>query len=94
VQEALTNARKHAHATQIQVSLFQDNGALRLKIEDNGQGFSRREASRRNNGNFGLSTMQERANEIGAQLKIRSEVGVGTQVILKLDIAEDKNRAT
>ena len=92
VQEALTNARKHAQASQIRVEITQNNGFVRLEISDNGQGFTHRETLLSSNRSFGLRTMQERADEIGAQLQIRSEVGQGTRVSLALSIGEDQSR--
>ncbi len=94
VQEALTNARKHAQATQIRVALSQERGTLYLEVYDNGQGFTQREISRGKNGNFGLSTMQERADEIGALLKMHSEIGTGTHVKLILNIDGERSRPT
>lgn len=85
-QESLTNARKHAQASKIQMTLSHQDSTLKLKISDNGQGFSPREASQRRNGNFGLSSMKERAQEIGAELKIYSEIGKGTQITVFLDL--------
>ena len=89
VQEALTNARKHARATQIWVEVTQNNCLVHLEISDNGQGFTPRDALLVNNESFGLRTMQERADEIGAELSVRSEVGSGTIVNLNLAIDDE-----
>jgi signal transduction histidine kinase len=83
VQEALTNVRKHAKATQAWVDLYRENGVLNLSIRDNGLGFDADHIHRGNNQHYGLITMQERAEHIGASLVITSKAGIGTEVILQ-----------
>lgn len=77
-QEALTNALKHAHATEFQARLCFDSGAVRLELRDNGDGFV---ADAVNGGGFGLIGMKERAEQIGATLTILSETGAGTEIV-------------
>lgn len=77
VQEALTNVRKHADATVVRVNVESD-GHLRLTIADNGRGFRPgTEAS-----GFGLESMRQRAEIIGAELDVESEPQGGTRVQL------------
>ena len=45
IQEALTNVRRHARATRAEVRVMKEDGALRIEIEDDGQGFSSPEAA-------------------------------------------------
>ena len=77
-QEALTNALKHAHATEFQARLCFDPGAVRLELRDNGEGFA---VDAVNGGGFGLIGMKERAEQIGATLTILSETGAGTEIV-------------
>jgi len=91
VQEALTNARKHANATHIEVTLDQEDRILKLEVMDDGEGFVPKKIFEKINGNFGLITMQERASEIGANLEIHSEPGKGTCVSIQFDL-ESKRR--
>ena len=91
VQEALTNARKHANASQIAVSLDKEKSTIKLEIMDNGQGFDPKEIFEKKNGSFGLTTMRERAEEIGANLEIRSEPGKGTCVSVKFDLEGERS---
>ena len=77
-QEALTNALKHAHATEFQARLCFDSGAVRLELRDNGDGFV---VDSVNGGGFGLIGMKERAEQIGATLTILSETGAGTEIV-------------
>ena len=79
-QEALTNAIKYANASKIMVELvYQDTQCL-LHVKDDGQGFGLGSIS--SPGGFGLLGMSERAERIGAQLKIQSQPGQGTEIIV------------
>ena len=91
VQESLTNARKHALASQITISLDQEKSIIKLAIIDNGRGFDFAKEIEHKNGNFGLATMQERADEIGARLEIRSEPGKGTCVSVEFDLEGERS---
>jgi signal transduction histidine kinase len=77
-QEALTNALKHAHATEFQARLCFDSGAVRLELRDNGDGFV---VDAVNGGGFGLIGMKERAEQIGATLAVTSKPSGGTKII-------------
>jgi signal transduction histidine kinase len=77
-QEALTNALKHAHATEFQAQLCFDSGAVRLELRDNGDGFV---VDTVNGGGFGLIGMKERAEQIGAKLAVTSKPNEGTKII-------------
>ncbi|HZZ16002.1 MAG TPA: GAF domain-containing protein, partial [Candidatus Sulfotelmatobacter sp.] len=77
-QEALTNALKHAHATEFLARLCFDSGAVRLELRDNGDGFV---VDAVNGEGFGLIGMKERAEQIGATLTILSETGAGTEIV-------------
>jgi len=80
-QEALTNAAKHAQASQVTVTLEPVNGGARLTIADDGVGFD--PATRRQAG-WGLMTMRERAEAVGAHLRVESAPGKGTQVVVEV----------
>lgn len=81
VQEALRNIEKHAHASQVVVSLRQDGERLRVSIEDNGVGFSQEGASRELQG-IGLLGMEERVRMISGTFSIVSQIGEGTKLEL------------
>jgi signal transduction histidine kinase len=78
-QEALTNAARHAHARRIRIhaSAPRDLG-FRLSVADDGRGI----AWDRRNGGFGMTSMQERAERIGASLTIVTAPRSGTEVVL------------
>jgi signal transduction histidine kinase len=77
-QEALNNALKHARAQAVRVLLdFRESGTL-LEVSDDGGGFDQEEAGR--GGGLGLRGMRERAQAIGATLRVESSAGKGTKV--------------
>lgn len=78
VQEALTNIRKHARAKSAVVRISSQNGNTLLAIEDDGCGFD--VAAQQKGGHFGLHTMRERAEGIGASFTVNSVMGEGTTV--------------
>jgi len=88
VQEALSNVRKHAEATRTQVSLCNGGPMLELIVRDNGRGFNPDHARSAGRPHFGLGTMRERAEAIGAEFHLTSSVGSGTEVRVKLKVKE------
>ena len=76
-QEALNNTAKHADATRLSISVSDDTGGVKVRIDDDGCGFDP-DAVR--DGSMGLNIMQERATAIGALLSIKSAAGAGTSV--------------
>ncbi len=79
-QEALNNARKHAKAKHVKVSLHNGNG-IHLLIEDDGVGFDLRKPGHDVEGHgLGITTMQERASLINGDCTIQSWKGRGTQI--------------
>jgi signal transduction histidine kinase len=85
LQEALSNIRRHASADAVDVDLAMTSGILSLTIKDNGQGFDKNMVPSLEPAHFGLSTMQERAEEIGGHLELTSRPGEGTEVMVTLD---------
>jgi signal transduction histidine kinase len=85
VQEALTNVRKHASADAAWIALELDDSTITLTVGDDGLGFD----SNNDHGDkpiqFGLRSMQERAETIGAQFSVDSEPGAGTRVEVVLE---------
>lgn len=80
VREAITNAARHGAATRVRVDL-EENGARFLRITDNGCGFDPGEVGA---GGFGLVSMRERAEAIGAEFRVQSEPGHGAIVEVRL----------
>jgi PAS domain S-box-containing protein len=80
-QEALNNVAKHAHANQARVNVSCKPDAVSLVISDNGQGF---DIARVHPESLGLGIMRERARGIGAELQINSQIGAGSEIIVKV----------
>src|SRR5579883_3132094 len=85
VKEAVSNVVRHAGACRLTVSASVMGSVLRIVVEDNGVGFPV-PAGQSQLGHFGLLGMQERADEIGADLSIDSSPGRGTRVSLELPL--------
>jgi predicted ATPase/signal transduction histidine kinase len=86
-QEALNNSLKHSGATSVTVSLSKDNGFVVLEVTDDGHGFElHSDAYQR--GGIGLSSMRERAERLGGSLEVRSTIGKGTTVSVRILIQE------
>ena len=88
VQEALTNTRKHAHASQVEVHLdcLPPDG-LKLSVQDDGVGMRNSRGGRGNkDSHFGLVMMRERAAMINADLRIESHLNQGTRVELSVKL--------
>ncbi len=79
VQEALTNAARHAGVTKIRVNAYADAESLNLQIADDGKGFDV-QASLAAGQSSGLAGMRERAQLLGGLLMIDSVVGKGTVI--------------
>lgn len=81
VQESLNNVARHAHASNVFVSMHSNDSELSLEISDDGIGFDPqhiRNASAE--GGHGLSGLRERANKTGGTFSLRSRRGCGTVV--------------
>jgi signal transduction histidine kinase len=77
-QEALTNARKHAHADEIRVRLEQRDGGVWMEISDDGVGYIPEGAVVAEPGHLGIAAMRERAEMAGGWCALRSLPGAGT----------------
>jgi two-component system sensor histidine kinase DegS len=87
VQEALQNAHKYARGAQVIIRLARQDGILRLSIRDDGPGFDPHEVARRaGRSNWGLMSMRERAELIGARFSVASSPGHGTEVTVSLPV--------
>ena len=84
-QEALTNVAKHAGATQVNITLSEEAGEVRLTIADNGVGFDLVASGRSGQQpRWGLITMRERAETVGGSLHVDSAPGKGTTIVVEV----------
>jgi len=86
VQEALTNAARHAHATRIGVILEAEGGTLSIEVIDDGVGFEGGPTAieQQRGTSLGLAGMSDRVAEVGGQLEMDSTPGVGTRLRARL----------
>jgi signal transduction histidine kinase len=89
-QEAVANAVKHAHAQNIFIQLEYLTDKVRLRVTDDGRGFSIDEASLAGNGHFGLVDIQERAQSMGSTLRVQSSPGTGTQIEVEVPLKSEQ----
>jgi signal transduction histidine kinase len=78
--EALANALRHSHASAVETVLEYGRDHFRLLVRDDGQGIDSEVLNAGREGHFGLSGIRERAAKIGAQVKIRTAAGAGTEI--------------
>ena len=83
-REALVNAFRHSRASNIAVELHYGVGQMRIMVRDNGCGIDHQILRTARNGYRGLSGMRERAEKIGARLKVFSRAAKGTEVELSV----------
>lgn len=84
VQEAVTNALKHAQANELTVNVIRGPSAISISVEDDGTGFST--SGDLAAGGVGLLTMRERAESLKGTLWVESSVGSGTCVSVELPL--------
>jgi signal transduction histidine kinase/ligand-binding sensor domain-containing protein len=77
-REAISNAVRHASATEVHVHLSYDRDEVTLRVRDNGRGFESVSPQLANH--WGLATMRERAEQLGGRLRLASAPGRGTEV--------------
>ncbi len=90
LQEALHNARRHAAATEVTLSLsLAKDDCLIMTVKDNGRGFDPQKQNRqRYRPGLGLLTMRERAEDLGGEFSVDSGPGKGCRVIVKVPLKE------
>jgi signal transduction histidine kinase len=86
-QEAMTNVRKYAQARNVQLTLKRENSHVDLAIDDDGIGFNT-ENARDGQGN-GLRNMRERAQTLGASIRVWSQPNKGTHIQISVPIAPE-----
>lgn len=86
VQEATNNALKYANAGHIRIYIRKPENKIRFQIKDDGKGFIENNTEPGN----GLLNMRKRALELGGELELSSEPGLGTEI--SFSIGDEKNK--
>ena len=93
-QESLSNIRKHARATAVQLTLSYMGDIVILDVQDNGVGINGAAPSTLSGG-YGLQAMRERAEQLGGEVEIESEPNEGTTIVMSIPVvmngSEDNN---
>jgi signal transduction histidine kinase len=84
VQEGLTNALKHAHATQAEVLVRYANGSVELVVSDNGSGDGKGDS-----GGHGLVGMRERVAVVGGELAAGPRANGGYELRARLPVTAE-----
>jgi signal transduction histidine kinase len=85
-QEALTNVRRHADASNVVVNLANTDHAVEMTVTDNGKGFDLEELEASPPGYHGLTIIKERAESLGGSAHIITAPGKGTEVQISLPV--------
>ena len=85
VQEALNNCAKHAQATEIRVTVRQDQDGLSVSVQDDGIGFDPSQEK-----GMGLLGMEERVDRLGGLLRIEAHPGHGTVLSIHFPLANNQ----
>jgi two-component system NarL family sensor kinase len=89
LQEALDNVERHARASRVEVDLVEREGALHLRVGDDGVGFRLQDASgdAPSETGFGVVAMSERARSVGGTFELASQPGAGTTITVSVPLA-------
>ena len=80
IQEALTNIRRHANATQAWVSFYRKDHGICIEIKDDGVGFDLDHVMKKKGSHYGLAIMTERAESVGGRLILHTQPGQATRL--------------
>jgi signal transduction histidine kinase len=83
-REALTNAFQHSGATRVEMEIEYEENHLCILVRDNGCGIDPHVLTVGRDGHWGLSGMRERAERIGARLRVLSRASAGTEIELTI----------
>ncbi len=92
-QEALTNVARHAHASQVEVSIQKLPDCVCMKIKDDGKSFDVERALHPNGGKrLGLLGMRERLEMVGGKFAVESAPGKGTTIQAQIPLGKARAR--
>jgi signal transduction histidine kinase len=92
LRELLINVVKHAKAQKVKVSVLRVDENIQVRVEDDGIGFNPLEIKTESiiSGKFGLFSIQERLEQLGGRVEIRSRPGEGCRIIMTAPLKSEK----
>jgi signal transduction histidine kinase len=81
-KEAINNAAKYSHCDMIEIVLSHDGENIHLNVKDDGQGFDQQQVKSGN----GLRNIYERSKNMLGNLRLNSELGTGTHIVLTVPV--------
>ncbi|CAM3120672.1 sensor histidine kinase [Paenibacillus sediminis] len=88
IQEALSNTLRHSKADKMEIRIQKRLDTIRVTLSDNGVGF---ELDHKKQASYGLSTMQERVNEIGGTIHIITAPEKGTRIEITVPVVNEES---
>jgi len=85
LKEGINNVLKHAEADAISLHISMEGTMMQVKISDNGKGMESQTGRQEGNG---LKNMQKRINDINGTFAIKSDMGQGTEILIKVPVSE------
>lgn len=89
LREALINAIRHARASELKLSLLQDDSRCAASLTDDGMGFDL--AATRGGSHYGLRIMRDRIEKVGGEMSIDTAPGKGTRISITIPIKEQNS---
>ena len=86
LRELLINVAKHAGVVEARVRIRRETGGIRVEVQDKGAGFDPEAGPH----GFGLLAIRERVQHLGGSIEVRSVVGAGTRVVIRLPSLRDE----
>lgn len=90
IQEILNNIKKHAEASEVNITFDKGNESLLIGVQDNGKGFDPTQIPV---GHYGIIGMKERADYLGGRLDIESVIGEGSLFKITVPVSNDMKEA-
>ena len=91
IQESLNNIVKHSAAKEAKIEITHSAQTVKLFIQDFGKGFEIGEVTveKRGEKGFGLTSIEQRVKILGGNIKIDSSIGIGTTIIISLNVRNE-----
>ena len=88
IQESFNNISKYAESTEVSLDLYRNDKQVFVRVKDNGKGFDTEQVTKtkKAGSGFGLLNMKERAELIGGKVEIVSGPGIGTELLLEINL--------